>query len=75
MPPPAQNLVASMDALELAAVVHPTWSRLPLQVGERGGAQWDGNNSPFVAPHTGSPAITVPMGFTGAWFYAACRLH
>lgn len=24
-----------------------------------------GNNSPMIAPHTGSPAITVPMGFTG----------
>ena len=21
-------------------------------------------NSPFIAPHTGQPAITVPMGFT-----------
>lgn len=25
-----------------------------------------GNNSPDIQPHTGGPALTVPMGFTGS---------
>lgn len=35
------------------------------KVDERAAGEYDGNNSPMIAPHTGSPAITVPMGYTG----------
>ena len=47
------------DGLSVPAL--PTLQR----VGDRSKGRYDGNNSPMVAPHTGSPAITVPMGFTG----------
>ncbi len=57
----------SLDRLGLAAVVYPTWNRPPLRVGDKHVDAYDGNNSPLIAPHTGSPAITVPMGFVGAW--------
>ena len=60
------SLIDSMDRLGLAAVVYPTWNQPPLRVGDTGGDPYDGNNSPLVAPHTGAPAITVPMGFVGA---------
>jgi hypothetical protein len=35
----------------------------------------DGNNSPCIAPHTGSPALTVPMGYNtqGRCPYACCK--
>lgn len=57
-------LVRSMDAARVVALVYPTWGRPPLLVGQRPEG-YDGNNSPMIAPHTGSPAITVPMGFAG----------
>ena len=31
-----------------------------------------GNNSPMIAPHTGSPTLTVPMGFTREWSRGQC---
>lgn len=54
-----------MDALNLDAIIYPTWSSKPLVVGDPGQDQYyDGNNSPMVAPHVGAPAVTVPMGHT-----------
>jgi Asp-tRNA(Asn)/Glu-tRNA(Gln) amidotransferase A subunit family amidase len=44
------------------AVVYPSWSNPPRKVGDLESPH--GNNSPIIAPHTGQPAITVPMGFT-----------
>ena len=34
-----------------------------------------GNNSPDIAPHTGAPAITVPMSFTSAGAATALCWH
>lgn len=64
-PPWPQALVGAMDEQRLDALVYPTWGRPPLRVGDRPADAYDGNNSPLVAPHTGSPAISVPMGYTG----------
>ncbi|KAL4859438.1 Zinc finger CCCH domain-containing protein 40 [Chlorella vulgaris] len=58
------RLIESMDAAQVDAVVYPTWNAQPLRVGGDP-ANEDGNNSPMIAPHTGSPAITVPMGNAG----------
>lgn len=66
------SLVDSMDRLGLAALVYPTWNQPPLRVGDKNADPYDGNNSPLIAPHTGSPAITVPMGFAGAWVEGCC---
>ncbi len=46
---------------QLDALVHPTWSNPPRLIGDLNTPA--GDNSQFVAPHTGFPAITVPMGF------------
>lgn len=59
-----QRLVESMDNAEVDVVAFPTWSNPPRLIGDT--ASPDGNNSPTIAPHTGAPAITVPMGFTKA---------
>jgi hypothetical protein len=59
---PLQALVASMDAHNVSVVAYPTWSNPPALVGDT--TTPDGNNSPAVAPHTGAPALTVPMGFS-----------
>ena len=46
---------------DLDAVVHPTWSNPPRLIGDLNTPA--GDNSQYLAPHTGFPAITVPMGF------------
>ena len=56
-------LVAAMDAAQLDAVVYPTWRNPPAHI-DRGDEEYRGDNSQVVAPATGMPAITVPMGFT-----------
>ncbi|TVQ39163.1 MAG: amidase [Geminicoccaceae bacterium] len=55
---------AAMDAARVDAIVYPSWSNPPRRIGDL--ASPHGNNSPLLAPHTGQPAITVPMGFTVA---------
>ncbi len=47
---------------KLDAIIYPSWSNPPREIGDLTSPH--GNNSPVVAPHTGQPAITVPMGFT-----------
>ena len=57
------DLVGAMDAAGLDAVVYPTWLSPPAHI-DRGREEYSGDNSQRVAPATGMPAITVPMGFT-----------
>ena len=57
------DLVAAMDAADLDAVVYPTWLSPPAHI-DRAREEYSGDNSQRVAPATGMPAITVPMGFT-----------
>lgn len=54
-------VVNTMDTLNLDAIVYPTWSNPPRKIGDTESPS--GNNSGKVAPHTGQPAITVPMGY------------
>jgi len=46
---------------QLDALVHPTWSNPPRLIGDLNTPA--GDNSQYLSPHTGFPAITVPMGF------------
>lgn len=57
-------IVGYMDSARVDVLVFPTWAYAARKL-------WDfetphGNNSYQIAPHTGFPAITVPMGFTEA---------
>ncbi len=52
-----------MDALELDAIVYPTWNNKPARI-ITFEEEYKGDNSQIIAPHTGQPAFTVPMGFT-----------
>ena len=54
-------VVATMDGLELDALIYPSWSNPPRKIGDSESPH--GNNSPVIAPHSGQPAITVPMGY------------
>ena len=57
------ELVAAMDAAEIDAIVYPSWRNPPAHL-DRAREEYLGDNSQLVAPATGMPAITVPMGFT-----------
>ena len=52
-----------MDALQLDAIVYPTWNHKPAKI-VAFEEEYKGDNSQIIAPHTGQPAFTVPMGFT-----------
>jgi Asp-tRNA(Asn)/Glu-tRNA(Gln) amidotransferase A subunit family amidase len=54
-------VVATMDRLELDALIYPSWCNPPRKIGDSESPH--GNNSPVIAPHSGQPAITVPMGY------------
>ncbi len=57
-------LVEAMDLVEVDALIYPSWLCAPAHI-DRGREEYCGDNSQRVAPATGMPAITVPMGFTG----------
>ena len=57
------DLVGAMDDAGLDALVYPTWLSPPAHI-DRANEEYSGDNSQRVAPATGMPAITVPMGFT-----------
>jgi amidase len=54
-------VVTTMDSLKLEALIYPTWTNPPRKIGDSQSPH--GNNSPVIAPHSGQPAITVPMGY------------
>ncbi len=57
-----EAVVAAMDQYRVDAVVYPSWNNPPAKVGDFKG--YKGDNSQIIAPHTGMPAFTVPMGYT-----------
>ena len=48
---------------DIDALVYPTWSNPPRLIGDL--LSPAGDNSQDLSPHTGFPAITVPMGLVG----------
>ena len=55
-------VVKAMDDNRIDVIVYPSWNNPPRKIGDTKSPH--GNNSPIIAPHSGQPAITVPMGFT-----------
>jgi len=55
-------IVSAMDKYQVGALIYPTWNNPPAKVGDMAG--YKGDNSQIIAPITGQPAFTVPMGFT-----------
>jgi len=52
-----------MDSLHLDAIIYPTWNNKPAHI-SKFEEEYLGDNNQVIAPHTGQPAFTVPMGFT-----------
>ncbi|MDA8021330.1 MAG: amidase family protein [Thermoanaerobaculia bacterium] len=59
----AQGVRDVLAEHRLDALVYPTWINRPRLIGDLNTPA--GDNSQDLSPHTGFPAITVPMGFVG----------
>lgn len=55
-------VVEAMDDMQVDAIIYPGWSNPPAHI-DKGREEYLGDNSQFVAPATGMPAVVVPMGF------------
>jgi Asp-tRNA(Asn)/Glu-tRNA(Gln) amidotransferase A subunit family amidase len=58
-----EHVESVMDEGDLAALIHPTWTWPPAPI-DLANEEYRGDNSQRIAPASGLPAITVPMGFT-----------
>ncbi len=59
----AEGVRKVLAEYQLDALIYPTWSNPPRLIGDLNTPA--GDNSQDLSPHTGFPAITVPMGFVG----------
>ena len=57
-----EAILMAMEDQGVDVIVYPTWSNPPRKLGDMRSPV--GDNSRVIAPQTGLPAITVPMGFT-----------
>jgi len=51
-----------MDEADVAVLIYPTWTNPPAHL-DKADEEYKGDNSQLVAPATGMPAATVPMGY------------
>lgn len=52
-----------MDSLNLDAIIYPSWNNKPAHF-DNFREEYRGDNSQVIAPHTGQPAFSIPMGFS-----------
>jgi Asp-tRNA(Asn)/Glu-tRNA(Gln) amidotransferase A subunit family amidase len=57
------DVLASMDNANIDAIVYPSWTNPPAPL-DKAIEEYRGDNSQLVAPATGLPAVTVPMGYS-----------
>ena len=55
-------LIQAMNEHHLDAIIYPTWRYAPWKIGDLHSPH--GDNNQVLAPLTGMPALTVPMGYT-----------
>ncbi len=68
-----RDVVSSMDAAGVDAVVYPSWTHPPAHLA-KAREEYRGDNSQRLAPATGMPAVTVPMGFSQGRLPAGLQL-
>ncbi|MCH8285701.1 amidase [candidate division KSB1 bacterium] len=55
-------ILSAMDDQGVDVIIYPTWGNPPRLIGDLDSPH--GDNSQQIPPHSGQPALTVPMGFT-----------
>jgi amidase len=68
-----EDVVAAMDAERLDALVYPSWTNPPAHL-DNPDEEYLGDNSQLVAPATGMPAVSVPMGYSYATLPAGLQI-
>ncbi len=56
------NTIMAMDDARLDALIYPTWSNPPAHI-DKALEEYKGDNSQWLVPDAGLPAVTVPMGY------------
>jgi Asp-tRNA(Asn)/Glu-tRNA(Gln) amidotransferase A subunit family amidase len=56
------NALEAMDNARLDALIYPTWSNPPAPI-DAAVEEYKGDNSQWLVPDAGLPAVTVPMGY------------
>ncbi|MBT8335070.1 MAG: glutamyl-tRNA amidotransferase, partial [Gemmatimonadetes bacterium] len=67
------DLVAALDDADVDALIYPSWLSQPAPL-DRANEEYRGDNSQRVAPATGTPAVSVPMGFAASGLPAGLQL-
>jgi Asp-tRNA(Asn)/Glu-tRNA(Gln) amidotransferase A subunit family amidase len=67
-----EEVYRAMDRAGVDVLVYPTWSNPPRLVGDMESPH--GDNSQWIPPHTGMPALSVPMGFTSSGLPAGLQM-
>jgi len=68
-----REVVAAMDSAGVDAIAYPSWTYSPAHL-DRAKEEYRGDNSQLIAPPTGMPASTVPMGFSYGKFPVGLQL-
>ncbi len=68
-----QAIEEAMDREQVDVLVYPSWEHPPANL-LNFEEEYLGDNSQIIAPHTGQPAITVPMGFTSGSLPAGLQI-
>jgi Asp-tRNA(Asn)/Glu-tRNA(Gln) amidotransferase A subunit family amidase len=68
-----RDVVAAMDRAAVDVVAYPSWTNPPALL-ERAVEDYRGDNSQLIAPATGLPAVSVPMGFSSGRLPAGLQL-
>ncbi|MGI9203615.1 MAG: amidase [Woeseiaceae bacterium] len=67
------DTVRAMDAAGVDAVIYPSWTNPPAPLAT-GIEDYKGDNSQLVAPATGLPAVSVPMGYSNRGLPAGLQI-
>lgn len=57
------DVEGAMDKFNLDVIIYPSWTNPPAPLASAD-ADYKGDNSQIIAPATGLPAVTVPMGYS-----------
>lgn len=67
------DTIRAMDAAEVDAIIYPSWTSPPAPLAT-GIEDYKGDNSQLVAPATGLPAVSVPMGYSNGHLPAGLQI-